>query len=114
MSRIIERYHHRSFHSKKYFLEDHGFIYFTKLFKYLDLWISFDLSDEFDIDERIKVQIFYEQSQKVEIQSKYLIYQAIPINLLSWGCELWALTKVLILKLEVFHHRCIRSILNIK
>ena len=57
---------------------------------------------------------FYWESQKVYLHSKYLIYQAIPINLLLWGCESWILTKVLISKLEVFHNRCIRSILNIK
>ena len=57
---------------------------------------------------------FYWKSQKVDLHSKYLIYQAIPINLLLWGCESWALTKVLISKLEVFHNRCIRSILEIK
>ena len=51
---------------------------------------------------------------QVDLHSKYLIYQAIPINLLLWGCESWALTKVLISKLEVFHNRYIRSILQIK
>ena len=121
MDRIIEKYYDRFSKTKKYFLEDHGFISFNKLFKYLGSWISFDLSDEFDIEERIKsanksmeVLRFYWQSQKFDLHSKYLIYQAIPINLLLWGCESWALTKVLISKLELFHTRCIRSILGIK
>ena len=121
MSRIIETYYDRSPKTKKYFLEEHGFISFTKLFKYLGSWISFDLSDEFDIEERIKsankamgALRFYWKSKQVDLHSKYLIYQAIPINLLLWGCESWALTKVLISKLEVFHNRCIRSILQIK
>ena len=121
MSRIIKKYYDRSPKTKKYFLKEHGFISFTKLFKYLCSWISFDLSDEFDIEERIKnankamgVLRFYWKSKQVGQHSKYLIYQTIPINLLLWACESWALTKVLISKLEVFHNRCIRSILEIK
>ena len=54
MSRIIEKYYDHSSKTKKYFLEDHGLISFTKLFKYLGSWIYFDLFDEFDIEERIK------------------------------------------------------------
>ena len=70
LSLTIEKYYHRSFKTKKCFLEDHGFISFTKFFKYLNSWISFDLSDEFDIDKRIKsanktmcALIFYWKSQ---------------------------------------------------
>ena len=81
MSHIIEKYYDHSSKTKKYFLEDHGFISFTKLFKYLGSWISFDLSDEFDIEERIKsankamgALRFYWESQKVDLHSKYLIY----------------------------------------
>lgn len=121
MSRIIETYYDRSPKTKNYFLEVHGFMSFTKLFKYLGSCISFDLSDEFDIEERIKsankamcALRFYWKSKQVDLHSKNLIYQVIPINLLLWGCESWALTKVLISKLEVFHNRCIRSILQIK
>ena len=54
MSHIIEKYQDRPFKTKKYFLEDHGIISFTKLLKYLASWIYFDLSDEFDIEERKK------------------------------------------------------------
>ena len=57
---------------------------------------------------------FYWQYQKFDLYSKYLIYQSITINLLLWGCESWALMKVLISKLEVFYNRCIRNILDIK
>ena len=45
--------------------------------------------------------------------SKYLIFLAIPINLLLWGCEIWALWTYLLKKLEVFLHRSIRRILVI-
>ena len=45
--------------------------------------------------------------------SKYLIFRAIPINLLLWGCESWALRETTLRKLEVFLHRSIRKILRI-
>ena len=38
----------------------------------------------------------------------------VPLNLLLWGCEYWALTKVSLKKLEVFHMRSLRRILKIK
>ena len=57
---------------------------------------------------------FFWDSDKVDIPSKYSIYMAIPMNLLTWGCESWTLTRVLIKKLEVFHIRSIRIILRIK
>ena len=49
----------------------------------------------------------------VDIHSKYLIYCAIPLNLLLWGCESWALRATMMSKLEVFFHRSIRRILGI-
>ena len=49
----------------------------------------------------------------VDNHSKYLIFLAIPINLLLWGCESWALQTSLLIKLEVFLHRNIRRILGI-
>ena len=39
---------------------------------------------------------------------------AIPLNILLWGCESWAMTKDLMKKLEVFHMRCLRKVLGIK
>ena len=45
--------------------------------------------------------------------SKYLIFLAISINLLLWGCESWALRTSLLEKLEVFIHRIILRILGI-
>ena len=49
----------------------------------------------------------------VDDYSKYLIFRAIPINLLLWGCESWALREATLRKLEVFLHRGIRKILRI-
>ena len=44
---------------------------------------------------------------------KYLIFFTIPINILLWGCETWALQISLLKKLEVFLHCSIRRILGI-
>ena len=49
----------------------------------------------------------------MDISAKVLIYLAIPVNLLLWGCQSWALTKVLTKKIEVFHMICLRHILKI-
>ena len=46
--------------------------------------------------------------------SKYLLFKAIPCNLLLWGCKSWALRKSLLASLEVFLHRGIRRILKIR
>ena len=50
----------------------------------------------------------------VDTYSKYLLFKAIPCNLLLWGCESWALIKSLLASLKVFLHRGIRMILKIR
>ena len=52
-------------------------------------------------------------NSSVDNNSKYLIFITIPINLLLWGYEIWALRKSLPKNLEVFLHRSIRRILGI-
>ncbi len=47
------------------------------------------------------------------IYNKYLLFQAIPMNLLLWGTETWSLCKSQLDQLEVFLHRSIRWILQI-
>ena len=44
---------------------------------------------------------------------KKLLYMAIPMNLLLWGSETWALKQSDRKKLQVFHTSAIRRILNI-
>ena len=53
-------------------------------------------------------------SHRVNTSTKVHIYLAILVNLLHWGCQTWALTKVLTKKIEVFNMRCFRRILKIK
>ena len=97
-----------------------GFVTYCKHFKYLGSWLSYHLRDDYDINMRIKSASKYFGAMKeffrldqVNTYSKYLIFMAIQINLLLWGCECWALRKDLLLKLERFVNRKIRNILNL-
>jgi hypothetical protein len=49
----------------------------------------------------------------LDVYNKYLLFHAIPMNLLLWGAETWLLRKSQLDKLEVFLHRSIRRILQI-
>jgi hypothetical protein len=50
----------------------------------------------------------------VELRTKYLFYLAIPINLLLWGCETWALNTSNYKALDSFIHKTVRRILGIR
>ena len=103
-------------------LDDNGaFIDFTAHFKYLGSFISFDLTDDMDIRNRITkanqamgaLRHFW-RNPYADLQAKKTIFLAIPANLLLWGCETWALRQSHIDKLNVFWHRAIRNILGIR
>ena len=49
----------------------------------------------------------------LDIHNKYLLFQAIPMNLLLRGAKTWSLCKFQLDQLEVFLHRSIRRILQI-
>ena len=101
-------------------LDQEGYVDFTKDFLYLGSSSSYDLRDDQDIQRRISrasrsmgmLKNFWD-NPFIDLYTKYLFYLAIPINLLLWGCESWALKKSSLLKLESFHHRSIRRILKI-
>ena len=119
--KVLDKAYNNSSETNNIIVNDEFFVSFTENFKYLGSWISYDLHDTFDVESRISkanqamgALKFFWDSDEVDIRSKYLIYMAIPMNLLTWGCESWALTKILIKKLEVFHMRSIRRILRIK
>ena len=81
-------------------LPDDDHIPFKKSFKYLGSIVNFTLQDNQDIEVRIKkanqamgaLKHFW-RSGAVDTHAKYLIYMAIPMNLLLWGCKSWALPK---------------------
>jgi hypothetical protein len=97
------------------------FIEFTAHFKYLGSYISFDLTDDMDIKNRITqanqamgaLQHFW-KNPYADLKAKKLIFLAIPANLLLWGCDTWALCQSHINKLNVFWHQAIRNILGIR
>ena len=75
-----------------------GVMTYTKQFKYLGSYISYSLRDDYDIKSRIAAatKVFgaltkFWYNQHVDTYSKYLIFQAIPMNLLLWECEAWSL-----------------------
>ena len=82
--------------------------------------ISFNLRDDEDITARVAAATASMgalkdvwKNQHLDIYSKYLLFRAIPMNLLLWGCKTWSLQQSLLKKLEVFLHRSIRRILDI-
>ncbi len=97
-----------------------GTINYCDKFKYLGAIINPQLSDHQEITTRIlKAQgqiaalmnIFV--NKKVSLDFKVLLYKAIPLNTILWGCESWTLHADLIRKLRSFHHKSIRRILGI-
>ena len=98
-----------------------SYVDFTAHFKYLGTYISFDLTEDFDINNRItkasremgRLGHFF-QNQYIELKFKHQVFTQYIINILLWGCENWAIKEHHFLKLNSFIHRSIRSILRIK
>jgi hypothetical protein len=97
---------------------DDGFVTFCRHFKYLGSFVSFSLCDDFDIKNQVTATTQSMGALKnvwnsphLDIWSKYLLFQAIPMNLLLWRCETWSMQKPLANTLEVFLHRNIQRIL---
>ena len=71
-----------------------GNVTFTRHFKYLGSYISYNLRDDHNVDSRIAAASAsmgslssYWSDKSVDLKSKYLIFAAIPCNLLLWGSE---------------------------
>jgi len=89
-----------------------GYVTYCRHFKYLGSFISFNLCDDYDIEKRVTAATqsmgalkSVWDSPHLDTWSKYLLFRAIPMNLLLWGCETWSMRKALSNKLEVFLHR---------
>ena len=75
--------------------EGSGCITFTNKFRYLGSLISWDLTDNLDVQQRtgiaskafglLRKEIFCNQSLKIVTQVR--LFTAFVINLLLWGCE---------------------------
>ena len=99
------------------------YISFTNQFCYLGTIISSDLSDDADISRRIQQasKAFGSLRDGVFCNRKHLnskirrrLFSAIVINLLLWGCETWALTKLQQNKLDSCYNKWIRAMTGTK
>ena len=86
-----------------------GFATFTNHFKCLGSYISYSLRYDYSIDARIAAgnasigslaKLCTDAS--VDNHSNYLIFLAIPINMILWVCEIWALPTSLLKNLRYF------------
>jgi hypothetical protein len=96
------------------------FVSFTRTFPYLGSLISYNLPDDDDITSRLATanasmgalnEVWH--NPHLNVYNKYLLFRAIPMNLLLWGAKTWSLRKLQLDKLEVFLHRSIWRILHI-
>jgi len=102
-------------------LGDGRFFGYCTNFRYLGTTFTPELNDSNDIQQRIDQasKAFYAMNKNIfrckDINSKLRLrtYNAIVVNLLLWGCESWALKAEDRRRIEVFHHRCLRRMLNI-
>jgi len=96
-------------------------IHFVHKFKYLGSFITADLTEDVEIETRIKkawsqmgmLRHFF-KSRDVDRRVKFWIYLTGLINTLLWGSESWNLSQSNLNALNVFHHTAIRYILDIK
>ncbi len=89
---------------------DNGQITFCRHFKYLGSWISYNLCDDFDVNKRLTSATQSMGALKtvwncphLNIFSKYLLFRAIPMNLLLWGCKTWSIRQALLNKMKYFY-----------
>jgi exonuclease III len=107
--------------TKEIMLDDSRFFAYCTKFKYLGTTFTPELNDSNDVQLRIDQasKAFYAMNKNVfrrkEISSELRLrtYNAIIVNLLLWGCESWALKEEDRRRIEVFHHRSLRRMLNI-
>ena len=80
-----------------------GYVTFCRTFKYLGSRISYNLQDDADIEARLAAanqsmgalkEVW--RNPHLDTYSKYLLFCTIPVNLLLWGCENWALRQDLL------------------
>ena len=102
-------------------IDENRFISSCEKFQYLGSQITSNLKCNTDIENRIRKaqHLFFVlnkpifRCRDVDMNIRRRIYVAIIINILLWGCESWPLTASNRQKLEVFHNRCCRRILNV-
>lgn len=90
--------------------------------KYLGSWYSADGSLDREISARISAASFASERlrrtlwkcRRVSLGRKISLYRCLVLTILLYGAESWALTRAQTQRLETFHMRCLRRILNVK
>ena len=85
---------------------------FTDEFKYLGGLLTRPLTDEIEIKKRIRqasnqmgaLANFFKSV--ADLKTKRLVFQAMPLNTVLYGCESWMLTAELKRKLRSFFTKC--------
>ena len=117
-----ETMYHESPNTNRVYMQDEtSYIDFVAHFKYLGTYISFDLSADYDINNRItkasremgRLRYFFD-NQYVELSFKHQVFLQYIVNILLWGCESWAIKDDHFRKINSFIHRSIRRILHIR
>ena len=98
---------------------DGNHVHYTDRFKYLGSRFIPLLNDDLDIELRLQqataqvncLSKFWNSS--TDMETKRMIFLAIPVNTALYGCESWGLTERHKGKLTAFYHRSIRKIFNI-
>ena len=105
--------HNNTEETRRIFVGD-GYINAINHFLYLGSHTSYHLRDDIDIDRRIaeanKSIGFigrYFKCVHLDLFDKYLIFMVMPMNLLLWGCEFWALRQSHLDRLDAFTHTLI-------
>ena len=91
-------------------------------FSYLGSVLSSQCNSEKDVDTRICAahvafgRLYHPVfgNKNLKQQTKIMVYHAVVVSTLLYGCEAWTLYCQDIKKLERFHQQKLRSILNIK
>ena len=101
-------------------LDEHHYFFFTNEFKHLGTTFAPNLTEPMDAKKRINkatgalmsmMKFFKDKSISIKLRKKTC--KAIAVNLMSWGCESWALLEKDREKLEACHHQCLQKILGV-
>ena len=98
-----------------------GFIPFVSQEKMLGSILSSDMSDATEVEARIEAATkAFARLRKpvlgrrdVSYETKRLVYEALVMSLLLFGCENWALDGKMLGELESFHGNCIRQMCKV-
>ena len=102
--------------TSRYLVNGDGFIDFCKVFTYLGSKISCDGTDDADINHRIvqasKMFGCLRKTlcgKRIKIGTKYIMYNAYVLPILTFGSEFWRLTTKSLGKLESYHRKNVRA-----